>query len=532
MPRPEVVGNGVTATGIACPTYVSALEQIPEECAVVSGDSLAVALGIAACWYPCILIADNDVYADAHACVQTDATAINEFDPISVGTANSIGIGITTIGCFIPEIIGNTTTGEASATGYIGALELLPAETHGFGSSIGFGACVLVGMSWFGTVSGNDATGLGDAECCVLSQSMIPLRDADATSLANGMGWGIAVMCSPYTDVLRCNTAAGVGSARVHAEYIADFGWEYAQGFASSYDILMKLMYGPGFGVVNYNSMVDVAPLGITDGPILVMDAGLLKVGYYPLDATLNWWNHVTGPSGMGPGIVQPPDIVGNTVPEPVIWVGAPVTFSPWLYVDHHEVLDEQVGKFGFYLPMCKGLNTISTPIALEDDIVPSNTWADILDNSDLVGKVKPIQQWTGTGWTTVDYDAPVEPLEGFYIYMLEPGLNVILFVSSDDSMPMRDLTTGWNLIGPNPLFGEDFMYARHVLSSVENTFDALPGYSQVVSPIVWCQDAWAFVPDMMGPGPEMMSGRGYWVYMANPDTLVGFGFTPLPAGP
>jgi hypothetical protein len=241
----------------------------------------------------------------------------------------------------------------------------------------------------------------------------------------------------------------------------------------------------------------------------------------------------------MGPGIVEQyasdPD---KYRPEPVIWVAGPVQFSPWLYVEHLQVLDEQIGKFGFYIEMCKGLNTFSTPISLQaDDPGRSRTWDDIFANSDLTlvnggtGKVKYVLQWTGTSWTSPSGTDEVLPLEAYYIYMMYPGENIILFVDTDTSMPTRNLPAGWSLIGPNPLFGAPGMQAKFALESIEQTAGGLPGYSQVISPVVWCQNAWVYVPGMMGPY-VMESGRGYWVWMQNPGILAGFGFTPLPAGP
>jgi len=161
----------------------------------------------------------------------------------------------------------------------------------------------------------------------------------------------------------------------------------------------------------------------------------------------------------------------------------------------------------------------------------PSHTWEDILANSGNP-TIKPIQRWTGTAWVTVAGTDTLDPLEGYYIYFMQPGVNIILYASSANSMPTRTLDAGWSLIGPNPLFTTGSMYVRHALSSISLTPAGTPGYTQAISPVVQCQEAWAFVQDMDGPGPWMISGKAYWVWMENTDTLVGFGFTPLPAGP
>jgi len=521
LPRPVVIENQVSAFGQAAPVIVTAedLEPCQESCAM--GASLGVALGIASMWYPWILIEGNSVTATADAWTDVDAEAIHPYDPTAIGGAAALGIGITTVATFCPQIHQNTTTGAATAKSEVGATEfvIFTMDSLGMGGSLAAGMGILVALSPHGTVSGNHATGLGDAECTVIAVSYIPLNDAYALSLGAGLGMGIVVSFSPGTDVVRCNTAAGEGSCRVMALYMADFGAAGAVGFSADFDMLMLL----GFGLVNYNSMVDATPLGVDAGPVMAMDAGLLKIGG-PLDARFNWWNHPTGPSGMGPGLG-----------EPVIGLGPPIFFSPWLYVVHEEVLDEQIGKFGFFIPMCKGLNTLSTPIALEETVVPSRQWQDIVANSGLGGKIKYVDRWdpvTQT-WQAVAPTDYLDPLDAFYIYFFEGGLNVILMVNSSAghpyAMPTRDLEARWNLIGPNPLFTNPGMPVKPALSSIVQTPAALPGYTQAISPVVHCQPSWAYTPEMPGPGPMMLSGRGYWTWMENPDTLVGFGFTPLP---
>jgi hypothetical protein len=301
--------------------------------------------------------------------------------------------------------------------------------------------------------------------------------------------------------------------------------WPNSQDLGEAdYDAL----HGPRFGRVNYNSIVDATPLGSNCGIVIVMDAGLLKIGWPRLDAQFNWWNDPTGPTGFGPG---------TGTGEAVYWVGKKVDYSPWLYVVHTEVLYEQLGKFGFYVKLCKGLNTISTPIALEQTAVDSRLWGDIVVNSGLAGKIKFVFRWdeVGQGWISVDPDNDYfDPLNAWYIYLfdtVEP-LNLILMVNSDDghpySMPTRDLEAGWSLIGPNPIFPESGIPVDDALSSIIQTPDGLPGYTQVISPVVRSQNSWYFVPGMHH-APDMKSGRGYWVWMENADTLVGFGFSPLP---
>jgi len=560
--RPVVVGNIVTASGIADPVMVSAVDffECHESCAL--GGGLGFAMGIGALWYPGILIEGNMVDADASANVNISAEAVHEFDPASIGGAAAIGIGIGTVGCLHAEILNNVASGDGVAFAMVGATEHVVMSANAFGGSLGLGIGIMVVECPRSLVMGNShldpetcliiqgTVGRGDAETVVTAISYIPLSEAYACSLATGIGKGILVAYSPCTDVIRCNVAAGEGTARATATYDADFGSAGACGFAGSYDIVMKLKHmhprfleeevdeldpqgrpRHRFGDVNYNSIIDDVPLSLEDNVGVDEDeAGLLKIGRPCLDATLNWWNDPTGPMPVGNG-------------EWVKWVGDPVFFSPWLYVEHGQVLCEQIGKFGFFIPMCKGLNTLSTPIALEQDpavVSPaSRTWADIAANSGLDGpmKVKYVNKWVpGTGWQPVAPGDFLDPLDAWYIYLFAPGENVILYVNSDPlhpyAMPTRDLIAGWSLVGPNPIFYTPAMPVKPALSSIELTPGSDPGYVQAISPVVNCQPSWMYVPSMPGPGPLMNSGRGYWVWMENPDKLVGFGFSPLPAGP
>jgi hypothetical protein len=567
---PTVTGNEVTALGKACPVDISAADLIPGDESYAYGCGLGVGLGIAAACYPFILIQGNLVNATGNACVDIQADAVSEFDPYANGGAVGIGIGIIPVFCCHAQVLDNETTGTGTANGEVGAAEFLAAmhgpDVSSFGGAFGLGMGIAVIGSPRSLVSGNSvADGLGDAHCNVLATTEIPLNEAKACSFSTGIGVGIAVMCSPCTDVIRCNTAAGAGSARVETTVTADFDYAEGLGFAASLDMFLKLDWAQGgysdatteldangyhpffrHGVVNYNSMVDVMPLddNAGDWPTFTLDAGLLKIGCPFLDARYNWWNDPTGPSGMGPG---------NG--EAVLWIGHPVLFEPWLYVVHTDVLANQIGKFGFFIPMSKGLNTLSTPIALEarPSVIPmgyhaSLTWADIAFNSDLVnapGDIKYlyIDKWVpGTGWQSVGPTDELTPLDAWYIYLTGPDHRVILFVNSDTanpSMPTKNLAAGWNLIGPNPMFFDDWgnmtrgMPVDDALVSIETAGGGLQGYAQVISPIVnpQCQPSWYYVPGMHH-APDMLSGKGYWVWMENSDTLVGFGFSPIWVGP
>ena len=517
--RPEVIGNTVTAYGAADDVVVKAVDLNPSHESMAIGGGLGLALGIAGVFYPSILIEANTVTADGYAKVDIYAEAVHEYDPLSMGGAAGIGIAISTVACWSANIIDNIDpTGTGEAYSEVGALEKLALGSVGFGGSLGLGEGILVCFSHFAKITGNAKTvGLGDAETDVIATSELPLGFAFSFSLASGIGKGIGVFFSDFAKVVECNIAAGEGSVRVYSTANADFDYAIASGMYADLDIVILCTHG----VVEYNSMVDDTKLGTIAGPVLYIDAGLLNLG--PLwSAKFNWWNDMTGPSGMGPGNGEP--LVG-------FWV----KFEPWLYVEHGEVLDDQIGKFGFSIHMCKGLNTLSTPIALNMDL--SRDWERIVALSGLSGEVLFVDGWdpvTQTWYSVLDpaYDSNLDPLEAWYIYMFEECHSVILLVNPTRghpyAMPTRELSARWDLIGPNPIFPEDGMKVGVALSSIEQTSAGLPGYTQCISPVVRCQDSWFYVPGMT-KSKWMESGRGYWVWMENDDTLVGFGFTPLP---
>jgi hypothetical protein len=554
-----VMHNHAMAMGNADEICVKAEDQVPDHLAIAMGKGLGLAGGIVAVWSPCIVIEQNWVGAQAYAKVCVDAEAVDSFDPLSMGGAAGIGIGIASVGSWRSQILDNEAMGEGTAEGWVMAIETpeIQSPAIGFGGSIGIGKGILVFCSGGSLVKSNgldDAndqdnnisnavvTGLGYAKTMVEAVNTVPLDSAIALALASGIGEGIAVVDSPCTDVIECNTAAGEGRAEVCSMADADFDYAHKLGVSVSVDILMKLWPGnhdldevtfegrggPHFGRVNYNSMVDATPLGENGAyKIIVMDAGLLKIGWPKLDAKFNWWNDPTGPTGFGPG-------TGSG--EAVYWVGKSVYYEPWLYAVHTDVLYEQLGKFGFSVKLCKGVNTISTPIALEESVVPSRQWQHIEANSGLTGGWKYLIKWDEVNqeWNPVAPTDTFDPLEAWYIYLYDGWdcSSLILMVNSDDgheyTMPTRNLAPGWNLIGPNPIFPAGSMPVDDALSSIVQTPAGLPGFSQVVSPVVRCQNAWYYVPGSKF-APDMESGRGYWVWMENPDVLVGFGFSPLP---
>jgi hypothetical protein len=529
--RPVIAKNSVIAVGDA-ETGVSAKNLVISQDSCACGEALGLALGIAAVWYPCILIQDNMIEADGDADATVYAEAIHSYDPVSNGRAAGIGIGIVTVfGCYA-DIIGNDTMGTGDAYADVDSWERSKElEAEAGGGSLGLGKGILVFFSGGTDIHANTATGIGTAEANVKADSDMPLYFADADGMAAGIGSGIAVVACSCAWVTECNVAAGEGDACVCVEADADFGDADSCGLAANIDIMFACF---NEGAVNYNSMVDAEYVGVgdSDGPVKEFDAGLYVIGHH-LDARFNWWNDVTGPSGMRHG-----------KGEPLIYEGCDgVAVIPWLYIDHQTAMADQTGYFVYPNFLEKGLNTLSTPLGLETSVVPSANWSDIMSNSCMsTDDYDYILKWDSAAqlWDTVALSDTLKPLDAWYIYMYNPG-KVYLMVNSDssnaDAMPTRNLVVpdggGWALISANPPyeeFGLPAMSVDEALASIELTPAGLPGYTQVISPITNSQDPWIYVPGM--DAPEMIGFRGYWVWMENTDILAGFGFTPIWVGP
>jgi hypothetical protein len=133
------------------------------------------------------------------------------------------------------------------------------------------------------------------------------------------------------------------------------------------------------------------------------------------------------------------------------------------------------------------------------------------------------------------------------------------IFARNPTMPPMRNLNTGWNLVGlAIPPTDWDTMPVNEAMVSVE-TASSDRGYSIVLSPAQWFdygenygyrdmegrnygfggynwdfhQKPWVYtVPSSYYSSEpvvsDMMVGGGYWVFMEHPDTLAGFSTTPI----
>lgn len=515
-----VAGNEVVLAKGKGTVTAQAFDRDPDGDAFAFGDALGAGMGIVVIWHWCPVIALNVVDAVGEGCVDVYATAISTVDPYALGVGTGIALGIMAGGSPGAEITGNIVDANGSACGEVSSVEfmIMPAEiAEAAGTSIGVGIGMLVAGSPWTRISENTSTGVGDAGVYVSAKQLEPLEEAWAWALGLGMGEGIVITLQCCACVKESNVFEAGANVVVSGEAIGDFAHACELGAAVAIDAVVLLVpHGVAF---NYNDMPGAVKSSLVIGGVpqlTVIDWGMLALASN-VDARYNWWGRPCGPSGMGLGRGQA-----------IYWCPLCTGFEyePWLRDVHAPMLETHIGKFGFSVCFEECWNTFSTPIALDatvdtwDELV---AWAPGLIPGVTVG---PAFEWNGTAWAPA---TDLTPLKGIYVYVFEPTC-AVLKASDQDSLPTRNLSQGWNLIGPNPPFCDDGIEVYAALRSIEQTPSGLPGYTQIVSPPVSGQDSWYWVPGMSDAGdtPWMESGRAYWVWMENPDTLVGFGFTPI----
>lgn len=167
---------------------------------------------------------------------------------------------------------------------------------------------------------------------------------------------------------------------------------------------------------------------------------------------------------------------------------------------------------------LSRGWNIISTPWVLEDG---KDTIDQILANPDYVE-----QAWgyRDGQWYQVTSEDPesmkLRPLEALYV-KLKGATDAVFWAKAGlGTPPVRELATGWNLVG-NP--ADKDKSVKEALSSITGS------YAVVISPEGCNQGSWVYTPQTATQYDyDMEAYRGYWVYMVKPDNLAGQTMPPL----
>ncbi len=262
--------------------------------------------------------------------------------------------------------------------------------------------------------------------------------------------------------------------------------------------------------LINYNDIYDNTGYGVN-----------VLLGVSTVDTKYNWWGSATGPTytaATGANVdVSNPEGTGENITDRV-------TYYEWLYKPIADVIADNAAYYTRVVNLSVGWNTLSTPIILD---ASGDTVDEVVDSAKIT-----IAYWydtndadaDGTYWEQVTTGYELEPCDAIYIKMNATDSVILKYNAIDISMPTKDLYAGWNLIG---LANLETKHVDDAVQSVANTPTNLPGYSQVVSPSMNSSD-WTFSSGQSYTDEDMLVGEGYWIYMQNDCTLVGFTITPL----
>ena len=262
--------------------------------------------------------------------------------------------------------------------------------------------------------------------------------------------------------------------------------------------------------LINYNDIYDNAGYGVN-----------VRSSVSTVNTKYNWWGDASGPTytaATGASVtLSNPEGTGENITDRV-------TYYEWLYQPIANVIADNAAYYCRVVTLGVGWNTLSAPIILDDS---TDTVGEVVDT----GKIT-IAYWYDAGdtdtdgnyWEQVTADYELEPCHAIYIKMNTTDSVLLKYNATDISLPTKQLYAGWNLIGLASLTTK---HVDDAVQSVANTPDSLPGYSQVISPSMNSED-WTFSYGQTYTDEDMLVGEGYWIYMQNDCTLVGFTVTPI----
>jgi hypothetical protein len=129
--------------------------------------------------------------------------------------------------------------------------------------------------------------------------------------------------------------------------------------------------------------------------------------------------------------------------------------------------------------------------------------------------------------WVLVTASTTLAPLEALMLQANQSTNLTLIYNPANSGAPNRVLGKGWNLVGVAVPPETTSQPVDQALLSVYQTASGEWGYETVVSPGGLNQPAFLWTRGQ--PAPPMLRWRGYWVLMANADTLEGSSTTPLP---
>jgi hypothetical protein len=298
--------------------------------------------------------------------------------------------------------------------------------------------------------------------------------------------------------------------------YDLDIGVYIDEPRACTDSDLFACVLGADNILVRHNAIYDCATYGLANGTVEADQEG----GALTVVALYNWWGTAAGAYHA----TTNPGVAGMRGAE----VTDSVTYAPWLYLTTEandgdtvaNIYDNSVPAYAKSIALDSGWNTFSVPIALDGQY---NTWGELYTLTSLPYTVAyrfdPTTQTFVTLATTSTY--ALAPGEGFYIKLTDAS-SIPYYYSTVMSIPSRDLSAGWNLIGGG-MTEQDEIVTCVSIATVGST----AGYTQIISPAENAGAAWVWTTGLASQG-NFVVGEGYWVFLPIDRTLGLFDLTPV----
>jgi len=167
-------------------------------------------------------------------------------------------------------------------------------------------------------------------------------------------------------------------------------------------------------------------------------------------------------------------------------------------------------------IELTTGWNLVGIPRRLSEDTNKASVFAEI----DSAGRSIWTYNADKGGWIDLTPDDTLMPLDGYFVYSTAPK-QVKLSYSVDPLQvpPVKDLTTGWNLVG---FSGATEASARDALLSIRKTWTQVIGWNpekqQTEDTIINGGNGTYTDSTLLVPM------RAYWVYTDSPCSLASIG--------
>ncbi|MBN2412213.1 right-handed parallel beta-helix repeat-containing protein [candidate division KSB1 bacterium] len=205
-----------------------------------------------------------------------------------------------------------------------------------------------------------------------------------------------------------------------------------------------------GDPVINYNNIVASTEYGVQNTSTILI-----------VDAKYNWWGHVSGPAGMGPGSGSPVSKMvdfGGFLTEPFVPAFPPEVFSLLAPADGSTInqspvtfsweatTDPDEGDVLTYTLYISTDADFTSPVTVTDLTENSYVWTVTEVNQQYWWKVKAVDTNTEGTWSNETFS--------FTVQALPPAAFSLLTPVDDDTLDVTDVEFTWEETTNSPLGG------------------------------------------------------------------------------